>query len=118
MSHSNVIVNHDVANHDGTFGLWRIAACFALTCAACIFLNASAYAQTGSPMGDVLCLIVDWMVGNLGWGLATIGISAVGIGAILGKISWGVAFTVMVGCVVMLNATLIVAQMGIPVVSC
>lgn len=89
-----------------------------LVCALYVLMAVPAYAQTGSPLGDVLCLVVDWLCGNLGQGLATIGITAIGIGACLGKISWGFAMTAMVGCIVMLNATNVVAWLGIPTVSC
>jgi type IV secretory pathway VirB2 component (pilin) len=91
--------------------------CGMLACSLYVLAITPAYA-TGTPMGDVLCLIVDWMCGNLGQGLATIGISVIGIGACLGKVSWGMALTVMTGCIVMLNATYVVASLGIPTVSC
>jgi type IV secretion system protein VirB2 len=67
----------------------------------------------GTPMADVLCLIVDWFSGNLGRGLATIGVSAVAIGAIFGKVSWGLALTVMVGVAVMFGASDILFQLRI-----
>jgi type IV secretory pathway VirB2 component (pilin) len=67
----------------------------------------------GTPMADVLCLIVNWFSGNLGHGLATIGISAVAVGAIFGKVSWGLALTVMVGVAVMYGASDILVQLNI-----
>ena len=102
---------------DVSYGLGRAFFHGILASVAYVCLISSAYA-TGSPMGDVLCLLVNWMCGNLGVGLATIGISVVGIGACLGKISWGMALTVITGCFVMLNATSVVWSLGIPVVSC
>jgi len=105
------------AINDASYDLTRALVYSALFSFTYISLISSAYAS-GTPMGDVLCLIVDWMCGNLGQGLATIGISVIGIGACLGKISWGMALTVGVGCIVMLNATSVVASLGIPVVSC
>lgn len=67
----------------------------------------------GTPMADVLCLIVNWFSGNLGRGLATIGVSAAAVGAIFGKISWGLALTVMVGVAVMFGASDILVQMRV-----
>lgn len=103
---------------DVSYGLNRALFCSLMISAAYVLCLISPAYATGSPMGDVLCLVVDWMVGNLGQGLATIGISVIGIGACLGKISWGMALTVMTGCIVMLNATAVVASLGIPTVSC
>jgi type IV secretion system protein VirB2 len=67
----------------------------------------------GTPMADVLCEIVNWFSGNLGRGLATIGISAVSVGAVFGKVSWGLALTVVVGVAVMFGATELLINIGI-----
>ena len=66
-------------------------------------------AAYAGAMSDVLCLIVGWFNGNLGAGLATIAISAVGIGAIFGKMTWGLALTVGVGVSVMFSATTLIS---------
>lgn len=71
-----------------------------------------AYAS-GSAMTDVICVIVNWFQGNLGTGLATIGVSAVAVGAILGKVSWGLALTVAVGISMMFGATDVLISIGI-----
>lgn len=75
------------------------------------FLVAAAYLlviypalATDTPMGIVLCNIVDFIYGNMGRGLATIAIIVVGVGATLGKVSWGLAITVAVGISVIFNA--------------
>ena len=68
-------------------------------------LCATAYAtSTYTPMGDVLCSVVDFFYGNLGRGLATLAIIVLGVGALLGKTSWGLALTVGVGISVMFGA--------------
>ena len=59
---------------------------------------------TPTPMGIVLCNIVKFVYGNLGRGLATLAIMVVGVGATLGKVSWGLAITVGVGISVVFNA--------------
>jgi type IV secretory pathway VirB2 component (pilin) len=73
-----------------------------LVMAAYLLLIAPALA---TPMGDVLCAVVDWIVfGNLGRGLATLAVLVVGVGAVLGKASWGMAITVAVGISVIFGA--------------
>lgn len=71
----------------------------------------AAYAATNSAMGDVLCTIVDIVYGNLGRGLATLAIIIIGVGATLGKTSWGLAMTVAIGISVIFNAGTVVAYL-------
>lgn len=74
---------------------------------ACVMLLAfaqSAYAGTDTPMGVVLCNIVKMVYGNLGRGLACLAVIIIGVGATLGKTSWGLALTVAVGIAVIFNA--------------
>ena len=68
--------------------------------------TSAAYA-INTPMGAVLCIIVQFVYGNLGRGLATLAIMIIGAGATLGKVSWGLAITVGVGIAIVFNATLI-----------
>lgn len=65
-----------------------------------------------TPMGDVLCTIVLMVYGNLGRGIATLAVVIIGIGATLGKTSWGLAMTVGVGIAVIFNAGPIVGALG------
>lgn len=73
-----------------------------------------------TPMGAVICKVAGFIYnGNLGRGLATMAIIIVGIGATLGKVSWGLAITVAVGISVIFNAntlaaTLVVGGGGCP----
>jgi type IV secretory pathway VirB2 component (pilin) len=70
-----------------------------------------------TPMGNVLCDVVDFIIyGNLGRGLATLAIIIVGVGATLGKVSWGLAITVAVGISVVFGAYDIGDALGIPAV--
>jgi len=77
----------------------------------------SAYASTMmiTPMGTVICWILAAIYGNLGRGLATLGVLTVGAGATLGKVTWGMAIMVGVGVSVIFNATpIVVAMTGNP----
>ncbi len=89
------------------------AACGVASVLMLLALSSPAYAVPDTPMAYVLCEIVDWFQGNLGRGLATIGVSAIAIGAIFGKISWGLALTVGVGVVVMFGATAALIEIGV-----
>ncbi|MDX2073889.1 MAG: TrbC/VirB2 family protein [Alphaproteobacteria bacterium] len=71
----------------------------------------SAYAATNTPMGDVLCEIVYMVYGNLGRGLATLAVVIIGVGATLGKTSWGLAMTVAIGISVVFNAEYVVTKL-------
>src|SRR5579884_1336471 len=71
-----------------------------------------AYASSDTPMGNVLCTVAGWFTGNTGKGLATIAITVIGIGALLGKVSWGMAMIVGVGVSIVFGAAGIVSAMG------
>ena len=66
-----------------------------------------------SPMGLVLCQAVGIVYGNFGRALAMIAIMVLGMGAMIGKTSWGLAITVAVGISVVFGAPTILAIMGI-----
>jgi type IV secretion system protein VirB2 len=72
-----------------------------------------------SPMGNVLCKIVQIAYGNFGRALATLAVISLGVGAMLGKVSWGLALTVATGISVVFSADAIVtALIGAPVIGC
>jgi len=71
--------------------------------ALCVLLPANAYAVT-SPMGAVLCAVVAIIYGNLGRAAATLSVISLGAGAMLGKVSWGLALTVALGIGVVFGA--------------
>lgn len=69
-------------------------------------------AEETTAMGNVLCKVVDMVMGNMGRGLATLAVIIIGVGATLGKVSWGLAITVAVGIAVIFNAGDIVDRLG------
>jgi type IV secretion system protein VirB2 len=73
---------------------------------------AMATVDSDTPMGNVLCTVVKWFTGNTGKGLATIAITVIGIGALLGKVSWGMAIIVGIGVAIVFGAAGIVDTMG------
>ncbi len=75
------------------------------------FAHASPSAAN-TPMGAIMCTVTAWFTGNTGKGLATIAITVIGIGALLGKVSWGMAIIVGTGVAILFGAASIVNAMG------
>lgn len=65
-----------------------------------------------SPMSNALCIAASWLTGASARARATIAVSILGIGALLGKISWGMAMIVGVGIAVVFGATALVQLLG------
>lgn len=92
---------------------WKV--CFAVMLSAAVILAPDfAHAQTeiNTPFGKVFCTVVAWFTGNTGKGLATIAITIIGVGALLGKVSWGMALIVGTGVAIVFGAAGIVDAMG------
>lgn len=64
-----------------------------------------------SAIGDVLCEVVEWIMGPIGRGVGTLAIIVLGVGALFGKVSWGMALTTMVGIAVIFSAPRIVTEL-------
>lgn len=75
------------------------------------FAFASTITQA-SPMSNALCIAATWITGNTGRGLATLGVAIIGIGALLGKVSWGMAMIVGVGIAIVFGSASIVQLLG------
>ena len=73
---------------------------------------AQASIASASPMSNALCIAATWITGNTGRGIATIGITVIGIGALLGKVSWGMAMIVGVGVAIVFGSSAIVQLLG------
>lgn len=69
-------------------------------------------AAAGGTIGRVLCNVVDWFNGPIGRGIATLAIIVIGVGALMGKVSWGMAIIVGVGVAVVFGADTIVGELG------
>lgn len=66
----------------------------------------------GDTIGNVLCNVVDWFTGPVGQGIATLAIIVIGVGALMGKVSWGMAIIVGIGVAVIFGASSIVSELG------
>jgi type IV secretion system protein VirB2 len=85
---------------------WRICLVMALAAAATMAPDFALAADTN--MGSTLCKAVGMMTGNTGKGLATIAVVVVGVGALLGKVSYGMAIMVATGIGIIFGAGTIV----------
>ena len=96
---------------------WQICL-FTMLSAVILTMPDFAFAQVDTPMGNVLCTVTQWFTGNTGKGLATIAITIIGIGALLGKVSWGMAIIVGIGVAIVFGAAAIVDAMGASAGTC
>lgn len=87
--------------------------CFALA-AMSLVLMAPDIASAGGPsaLENVLCGVVGWFTGTVGAGIATLAIIIIGVGALLGKVSWGMAIIVGIGVAIIFGASSIVTALG------
>jgi type IV secretion system protein VirB2 len=90
---------------------------FAAYAAALLPVDAMATAAAGTgaggdTIGNVLCNVVEWFTGKVGQGIATLAIIVIGVGALMGKVSWGMAIIVGIGVAVIFGAPAIVNELG------
>lgn len=90
---------------------WAFSLCLALTLGMIIMPDLAA-AASGDTIANVLCEVVDWFTGSVGKGIATLAIIIIGVGALMGKVSWGMAIIVGVGVAVIFGASEIVDDLG------
>ncbi len=66
---------------------------------------------SGGTIGNLLCNVADWFTGSVGQGIATLAVIVLGIGALFGKVSQGMAITTMIGISVIFGAPDIVKDL-------
>ena len=66
----------------------------------------------GGTIGNMLCNVANWFKGPIGRGIATLAIIVIGVGALMGKVSWGMAIIVGIGIAVIFGAPTIVNELG------
>ncbi len=65
-----------------------------------------------TEIGDMMCTVSGWMLGNTGKGIATLAMIMLGILALMGKISWNIAIIHAVGGVLIVGASSLVTALG------
>jgi type IV secretory pathway VirB2 component (pilin) len=74
--------------------------------------QAAADRKEGTAIGGVLCTVASWFTGNVGKGLAVIGVSILGIALAKGKISMRTVFFVALGIAIIFGAAAIANALG------
>ena len=92
---------------------WQITMMVMLS-AIVILLPDMAFAAAGqdTPIGNALCNVAAFFTGNTGKGLATLAIIVIGVGALMGKVSWGMAIIVGLGTALIFGAAAMVNAIG------
>ncbi len=72
----------------------------------------AAAAGADTPLGTALCNVAGFFTGNTGKGLATLAIIVIGVGALMGKVSWGMAIIVGLGIALIFGASAMVTAIG------
>lgn len=72
----------------------------------------TSYAPSDNAIQQVFCNVVTILTGTTGKAIATVAIIAVGVGALLGKISWGMSLVVALGVALIFGAASIVTALG------
>ena len=90
-----------------------------MTLALCLFaayalmlVPTGAMASDSDTIGSLLCGVAAWFTGRVGQGIATLAIIVIGIGALMGKVSWGMAIIVGIGVAVIFGAPVIVGELS------
>jgi type IV secretory pathway VirB2 component (pilin) len=78
-----------------------------------VALSSSATFATPVSVGDILCKIYGVIQNDVGRGIATLAVVSLGISALVGKVSWGMAIMVGVGVAVMFGAPSILSDAGV-----
>lgn len=86
--------------------------------AALLPMDALANGTEPTAISDVLCNVVGWFTGKVGTAIATLAIIVVGIGALMGKVSWGMAIIVGIGVGVIFGAPNLVEALSGEAGSC
>ncbi|MEQ1704465.1 MAG: TrbC/VirB2 family protein [Rickettsiales bacterium] len=77
-----------------------------------VMLPDMAFAAVATPIGNAMCTVAAWFLGNTGQGLATLAIIVIGVGALMGKVSWGMAIIVGLGIALIFGAAAMVTSIG------
>ena len=70
------------------------------------------YAGDSGVIGGLLCSVAGWFSGSVGKGIATLAIIVIGVGALMGKVSWGMAIIVGIGIGVIFGAPKIIDMLN------
>lgn len=90
---------------------WQMSLVIMLS-ALVVMLPDMAFAGSDTPIGAAMCTVAAWFTGNTGQGLATLAIIVIGVGALMGKVSWGMAIIVGLGIALIFGAAAMVGAIN------
>lgn len=101
-------MNANIQTNETIDMLWRgTLAIAAVTIFAILPMEAMATtvgSGTGTALDQLFCNLIKVVTGNIGKGIATVALIVVGMGALMGKISWGMALIVALGIALVFGA--------------
>lgn len=90
---------------------WQMSLIIMLS-AIVVMMPDLALAGSNTPVGNAMCTVANWFTGNTGQGLATLAIVVIGVGALMGKVSWGMAIIVGLGVALIFGAAAMVGAIN------
>lgn len=100
------------SSHNFRDTTWLAFLTITLFAAAMLLPDMALAADGTSPIGFVVCKILGWLTGATGRAIATLAIIIIGVGALMGKVSWGMAIIVAVGVAIVFGAPEILKLLG------
>lgn len=93
---------------------WQMSLLVMLSAVVIMLPDMAFAATTGADtvIGNMMCNVVGWFTGSTGKGLATLAIIVIGVGALMGKVSWGMAIIVGLGIALIFGAAAMVNSLG------
>lgn len=87
---------------------WQISLLVMLSALVVMLPDMAFATTTDTVVGNMMCTVNSWFLGSTGKGLATIAIIVIGVGALMGKVSWGMAIIVGLGIALIFGAAAMV----------
>jgi type IV secretory pathway VirB2 component (pilin) len=91
---------------------WQVFLLFAITAGTMMIPMEALAGATANAVEIALCNVVSYMTSTTGKAIATLAIIIVGLGALMGKVSWGMALIVALGVALVFGAATIVDSLG------
>lgn len=92
--------------------MWTAFLSLALFVAVMAAPEVALAAAGGNPLESTLCVLVEWLTGPTGRAVATLAIIIIGVGALMGKVSWGMAIIVALGIAIVFGAPTLLNLLG------
>ena len=87
---------------------WQVFLVFAIVIGASMIPMEAFAAAGGNAIENTLCKVVNLFTSKTGKAIATLAVIIVGVGALMGKVSWGLALIVALGIALVFGAVSIV----------